>query len=331
MDNMAVSMLKLCLVLPGFLWFVAAQAQFDPPAGQPGSRAIHADSLVFIGWADDVLVERGWIHAGNESLGKVTYGNENDALGKADLSVISLGDGGSAMFTFQFPLWNGPGPDFAVFENSFSDDFLELAFVEVSSNGEYFVRFQAVSFTQTEVQVDGFGHLDATQVHNLAGKFRAMHGVPFDLEELEGDPNLNIQSITHIRIVDVVGSIDPLLGSFDKNGRLINDPWPTPFPTSGFDLDALGVIHDARNLSVNQPRAKSMRLFPQPARQSINFSLPNDYADCHVNIMDMQGNLLFSGGCPNDGSVFIEHFMPGSYILQLVFSDEAFHKVFLKQ
>ena len=31
----------------------------------------------------------------------------------------------------------------------------------------------------------------------------------------------------------------------DSLGNWINDPWPTNFQTSGFDLDAVGVIHQA--------------------------------------------------------------------------------------
>ena len=73
---------------------------------------------------------------------------------------------------------------FCCFENSFSDDFLELAFVEVSSNGIDFYRFNSISLTQENVQIETFGLIDARQIHNLAGKYRGMFGVPFDLSEL---------------------------------------------------------------------------------------------------------------------------------------------------
>ena len=32
--------------------------------------------------------------------------------------------------------------------------------------------------------------------------------------------------------------------SSDVNSHQINDPWPTPFDTGGFDLDAVGVINE---------------------------------------------------------------------------------------
>ena len=78
--------------------------------------------------------------------------------------VVSLGDGGYGILTFDEPIDNGLGWDFAVFENSFSDDFLELAFVEVSSDGINFFRFPATSLTQDIVQVGGFGNIDANEL-----------------------------------------------------------------------------------------------------------------------------------------------------------------------
>ena len=32
----------------------------------------------------------------------------------------------------------------------------------------------------------------------------------------------------------------------DSQGHQINDPWPTNFPTGGFDLDAVGVINEKK-------------------------------------------------------------------------------------
>jgi hypothetical protein len=115
---------------------------------------------------------------------------------------------GSAILTFQNPISNGTGFDFAIFENSFNDVFLELAFVEVSSDGVNYIRFPATSNTQTTTQIGPFDNTgDATKLNNLSGKYRAQYGTPFDLQELTGNPLLNINAITHIKIIDVVGSI----------------------------------------------------------------------------------------------------------------------------
>lgn len=328
---MLANVIRLLIILTFASGFLPVQAQFDPPAGQAGSRAIHADSNVFIGWATNCYVERGWVQAGSESLGKSSYGLDSDALGKADLSAVSLGDGGKATLTFDFALWNGPGPDFAIFENSFSDDFLELAFVEVSSDGLNFIRFNAQSRTQTDVQVDGFGLLDAVNLNNLAGKYRGKFGVPFDLDELKDDPNIDIQNVTHVRVVDVVGCLNPLLGSYDSEGRLINDPWPTPFPSSGFDLDAVGVIHDTRNLSVNALKHSAIRFFPQPANDALFIKVASEVLVNHINIKDIQGKLLFHGNLSSGDILSLTSFPAGPLILEVDAEGWMYQQIIIKR
>jgi hypothetical protein len=91
--------------------------------------------------------------------------------------------------------------------------------------------------------VDDFSLLNPTYLHNLAGKYRGEQGTPFDLGELPRDPKLDLGRITHVRIVDVVGSINPAWGSYDSEGRIIKDPFPTRFESGGFDLDAVGVMN----------------------------------------------------------------------------------------
>jgi hypothetical protein len=227
---------------------VAFAGPYAPPAGEPNSTAVHMDEPNFTAWATGITVQRGYIKIDEPELGYVSYGNDANALGKADGSlygVVSLGDGGDATLTFANPIANGPGYDFAVFENAFDDTFLELAFVEVSSDGVNFFGFDSVSLTQTDTQVGGFGMLETTDLHNFAGKYRQGYGTPFDLEEL-ADVNvlLDVNSITHVRIIDAVGCIQDEYARYDSLGNKINAPWPTPFATGGFDLDAVGVIHE---------------------------------------------------------------------------------------
>lgn len=188
-----------------------------------------------------------------------TYGNETSATGPADattgddgnpLPVVSLGDGGSATLTFAQPFADIPGPDFAVFENAFNSTFLELAHVEVSSDGVNYFRFPSVSLTQTETQIPGNGGLDATNIYNLAGRAPGGSGTPFDLAQLRHHhPALDVDRVTHVRVVDVVGTLPPpsespapVLGSFDSLGNPINDPYPTDHEFGGFDLDAVGAF-----------------------------------------------------------------------------------------
>ncbi len=253
--------------LKSLLFFILlspiALAQYAPPAGQEGSTAIAADSAVWLAWASRCTVTRGWMNIADTSLGKVWYGTPEAALGEADNGVVSLGDGGEAVVYFDQPVTDGPGWDFAVFENGFSDDFLELAFVEVSSDSVNFFRFPSVSLTPANEQVDGFGTLDATKIHNLAGKYRVLYGTPFDLEELKDQPGLDVQHIVAVRIIDVVGCISDEFARFDSQMHKINDPWPTPFETGGFDLDAVGVMHNSPDGVENQ-KENLVRIYPNP-------------------------------------------------------------------
>ena len=244
-----------------FIFFlpIFVQAQFAPAAGKDGSTAIYMDSSIFVHWATVCQIERGLMDAASPELGYASFGDESMATGKAEgmaVSVLSLGDFGQAILSFEYPITNGSGFDFAVFENSFSDDFLELAFVEVSSDGDYFVRFPAVSYTQTDVQVEPFGIIDPEKIHNLAGKYRQGFGTPFDLEDLKDIDGLDVNHIIRIRILDVCGSIQTENASFDSQGNIINDPYPTAFESGGFDLDAVGVIHQDDGNSIQESEYK---------------------------------------------------------------------------
>lgn len=228
---------------------VALPGPFPPAPGHPGSDAVPAGDPRFVGWAATASVIRGPVDITFPGGALASFGAAADATGPSaatsdePYAVVSLGDGGSATLTFDPPFADVPGPDFAVFENAFGNGFLELAHVEVSSDGVHFFRFPSVSLTRTDRQIDTFEAIDPTHVHNLAGKYPAGFGTPFDLAELRHHaPALDVERVTHVRIIDVVGSIDPAYASYDSTGRIINDPFPTPFHSGGFDLDAVGVF-----------------------------------------------------------------------------------------
>lgn len=154
-------------------------------------------------------------------LGKVSAGEPEMALGAAmSNGVVSLGDGGSITLGFDPPIGNGPGPDFAVFENGFADIFLELALVSVSSDGVHFYTFPAESESDTTLQINGFGAINCRNVHNLAGKYKVGYGTPFDLQDLANVSQLDLNAITHVRITDVVGSMDEAHASKDSKGQI---------------------------------------------------------------------------------------------------------------
>ncbi len=247
-------------------------AQFPPAADQEGTTAIHKDDAIFVNWATDITVERGEQNISDDSLNFAEAGEPIFALGNPDIQSVSLGDGGSAILTFDKPITNGEGPEFAIFENGFPTQggyFLELAFVEVSSDGVFFVRFPATSLTDTTAQVKTFDLIDPTKINNLAGKYVANFGTPFDLEALDKIPELDISAITHIKIVDVIGALADSLATFDTQGNKINDPFPTPFPTGGFDLDAVGVIHQKTSTNTADLQLRTpVLVYPNPIKKN---------------------------------------------------------------
>jgi hypothetical protein len=272
-----------------------SKAQFAGPVGSLNTSAIFKDSSVFVNWAKSCIVQRGLKDIAIDSLGYADLGNDTNAIGNAGNAVVSLGDGGTAVAYFNPPICNKPGPDFAVFENSFSDLFLELAFVEVSSDGINYYRFPATSNVQTQQQIGPFDLLsEPNKLNNLAGKYRALFGTPFDLEELNNISNLNVDAISYIKLIDVVGVISGPFASFDQYQQAINDPYPTPFSSSGFDLDAIGVIHQQEVGLKKIISPSEIIIYPNPTKSSIIFN--TQYLDKieEIKILTINGEYLLT-------------------------------------
>ena len=213
---------------------VCQAGPYAPAAGQPGSTAISKTDPAIVGWATGY---QDYVLGTNLDA---TWQTPAKALGPAvgdSFDIVGLGRGGRITLTFAKPITDGAGFDFAVFENGFSDTFLELSYVEVSSNGTDFFRFANDSLTPDPV--DAFGSLDTTNINGLAGKYRQGFGTPFDLAELAGvGPLLNVTSVGYVRILDIVGD-----GTYlDTSGDVIYDLYPTT-GSAGFDLEALAVLN----------------------------------------------------------------------------------------
>ena len=179
------------------------------------------------------------------------YKVPSNATGPSDGKLLVLGDHGQVALTFDRPIVDGPGADFAVVENGSdfgdpNDDFLELGYVEVSSNGTDFVRFDTASRRTTPV--GAFDLRPANTLGGMAGRdvtSAVRYGTPFDLAAIRNtravrEGVVDPDAITHVRIVDIVGDGSDL----DSFGRPVYDVTPTS-GTGGFDLDAVAVINQA--------------------------------------------------------------------------------------
>ncbi|MBL7766617.1 MAG: T9SS type A sorting domain-containing protein [Chitinophagaceae bacterium] len=315
--------MRIFLFLYLLVGVTSAQAQFAPQALQPGSTAIHKDSNIILGWAGQCSIQRGYQNIADTILGLTSQGDSLSATGYADGNIVSLGDGGIATYYFSNPLTNGPGADFALFENGFLDPldsnmaYLEFAFVEVSNDGLNYYRFPATCDQDTNNQIAGTGqYVDTRKMNGLAGKYIGSYGTPFDLQDLSMILSLDVNQIRYVRIIDVIGSLNKLHGTFDQSGHIINDPYPTPYPTGGFDLDALGIIHaqypltDHSNITI-----MDVRVYPNPANRIIHIEGPTQ--EINYRILSSDGRMYLQGHCSMPSSIDLESLPAGFYVLQV--------------
>ena len=220
------------------------RATYAPAPPDPATTAVAYDDPRIVGWATGV---DGYL--AGPGVTDAHFSAPEQGLGPAGtstLDVVSLGNGGSITLTFDAPITDGEGWDFAVYENSFASDlFLEVGFVEVSSDGTHFARFD--SAFAAAVTPSGNASGTAAQMGGLAGSYMIGYGTPFDLAALRNAPMVrqgvvDLASIKSVRIVDIVGDGTTL----DSFGRPIVDPLSSG-PTAGFDLDGIAVLNTARS------------------------------------------------------------------------------------
>jgi hypothetical protein len=233
-----VSVLCLALTSP-----VLAQ-MFD--TGQVNNEYARTDGAL-VGWATQVIASvRGPQDYLQPELGLAAFGMESDVLGDAG-TPFSLGDGGSITVAFDMEIANGAGDDFAVFENGFAWNgvYMELGFVEVSSNGMDFARMPA--FCRQDSVVGTWDTSESALFYNLAGNF--VGGTGLDLQDLvtAGDPlvssgAVDLDHILFVRVVDVIGD---LAGNATQDfiGRPVADPYPSSGEGSGMDVTGFAIIN----------------------------------------------------------------------------------------
>ncbi|MFT4603035.1 MAG: hypothetical protein ACI857_003222 [Arenicella sp.] len=307
-------MIRIILILLSVLPIIG-WSQFAPAANVSGTTAIHKDSSVIVNWANRVQDFQRGLEDISVGGTLVSFGDSTEAIGYAQgnsTDVVSLGDAGEIILGFPFPIENGTGPDFAIFENSFSHDYLELAHVEVSTDGINYVRMPSESAIQTLTQTGTFGTTLAQWTHNLAGKYIQGFGTPFDLEDIIDSVGVNLDSINYVKLIDVVGSINSTYGSYDALGTIINEPYPSAFESGGFDLDGVAVINENNIYASIQKDYHGLEVYPNPATNQIFIKgFVGSYE-----LLDMSGKSTLRGVSLAGHSIDVSNLSPGLYILK---------------
>lgn len=234
-------LMVLALLLAGGSVF-AAPGDFDGPYSPHGVTPDVANY-----WATSVVGSSGQSPPGN-------------ILGSVDGSwAIGSPGGGWITVGFDQAITNGPGDDFAVWENGFNVGgtgriYAELGYVDVSTDGVTWVEFPS-AYLEVE---SGVPNIDPTYVYNLAGNYEAHYipvedreGTPFNLDDILGadavlaglvDPN----EINHVRLRDIIGggeggdNWDQAIYFGYAENHLIHDGISYG---GGADWDAIGVIN----------------------------------------------------------------------------------------
>jgi hypothetical protein len=186
-------------------------------------------------------------------------GPQGGGLGGGSLHVATLGAGGALTLGFAVTLRDGPGADLIVSENGFAfgnppSVFAEVCFVEVSSDGTNFARFESrqgspVSGTPMATYRGLGGGLPVianvvTHVVPPEDPVRS-GGDAFDLAELGSHPlvgsgQLDLGNVNFVRLVDAMP------GDVDSYGTPIVD-------AGSADVDAVTVINHVATVTPNQP------------------------------------------------------------------------------
>lgn len=317
--------------------FLSAQS-YAPQAGEPGSTAVPRTSTSIKSWATDCAVVRGLQQINGSQTAYASAGVAGNAIGDTS-GVVSLGDGGTATLTFAKPITNGPGFDFAIFENGFVSNFsglafLELAFVEVSSDGINFFRFPSHNEypsdfieNSTEPGGPGFASMDARYLNNFAGKYLGNYGTPFDISDLPDNSLLDKTKITHVKIIDVIGTNIEGFRTYDSFGNIAIDPFPTPFVSSGFDLDAVGVINEFNGLAVDNVMKSGIEIFPNPVVDFIHIKTKEQIIG--INIYSISGQKVNTTLVQD--KVDVKNLAPGNYILEVITPTNKVSRKFIKK
>ncbi len=247
---------------------------------------------------------------GQEAMPGIVLGPPQGAgLTGGSLDVLSLGNGGSITLEFvdNTPI-NGPGPDLIVFENAFfvgGDPlytFSEVAFVEVSQDGDSFHRFPC------NYDPDGTPINNPANWTGFAGVLPVLstpdNGIdPTDPGAAGGDAfEFDDVGLDWIRFVRIIDTNEPPDAATDDDGDPIYDAGVTSEGNSGFDLDAVAAVHG------NTPGTPTPTPSPTPTLPSTGTPTPTPDDEPSLDLT--LGGTHFTAGDPFVLRLIID--MPGN-------------------
>lgn len=202
------------------------------------AQSLHASSVVSFNQGSG-----GGIFTTSNILG----GPQGGGFGGGSLDVLTLGEAGDVTLGFDVTITNGPGADLTVFENGFAIGggptvFSEILYVEVSTDGVNFARFEP-RYTGSGTAMGSLAGLAggmpvvANVGTNLVSPFDPVvsGGESFDLIDLIGNP-LVTAGLVDLAAIHFVRLVDVAPGDVDVNG--------TPLPgNGGSDVDAVTVLN----------------------------------------------------------------------------------------
>lgn len=205
-----------------------AAAELDM-AGDAGDRLSYPETLPYARSVESFTPGEGG-GFGEPELPEVVLGPpRGKGVRGGSLDVVSLGLGGEIVLGFgDRVISDEPGPDFIVFENAFwpggdaSQVYAELGEVSVSQDGETWHTFAC------DTEGDGQGAFAGCAGASPTLEYDPLTLLPLDRAQTGGDAfdlgELELDSAKFVRIIDL-----RTLGNTGTN--------------SGFDLDAVGLMH----------------------------------------------------------------------------------------
>ncbi|MFT5778223.1 MAG: hypothetical protein ACI837_001179, partial [Crocinitomicaceae bacterium] len=101
----------------------------------------------------------------------------------------------------------------------------------------------------------------------------------------------------------------------DQFGQAVNDPFPTPYPSSGFDLEAIGVIHqEPAGQSILEPTI-SVKIYPNPAVKGDHLHILTKSSVATISLYRIDGSLIESW---NESHHILSELASGVYVLKVI-------------